>query len=131
MSEEQDKQRPDGSPSAPRKPRPVPSAARMPSGRGGWIFFAVIAASFLAMRLMNPNETRFREMSQTEFRAAVEANQVERVERVRKLDSGSSYLVGRLHGDTADFRVNLVPNENERLMEIGRASCRERVSVVV
>ena len=117
MSEEQDKERPDGSPSAPKKPRPVPRAARVPNGRGGLIVFAVIAASFLAMRLMNPEEKRFRELSQTEFRAAVEANRVERVERVRKLESGSTYLVGRMRDDNADFRVNLVPNENERLME--------------
>jgi cell division protease FtsH len=117
MSEEQDKERPDGSPSAPKKPRPVPRAARVPNGRGGLIVFAVSAASFLAMRLMNPAEKRFRELSQTEFRAAVEANRVERVERVRKLESGSTYLVGRMRDDNADFRVNLVPNENERLME--------------
>ncbi len=117
MSEEQDKERPDGVPSAPKKPRPVPRAARVPNGRGGWIVFAVIAASFLAMRLMNPEQKRFRELSQTEFRAAVEADRVERVERVRKMESGSTYLVGRMRGDNADFRVNLVPNENERLME--------------
>ena len=117
MSEEQDKERQEGEQPAPKRTRPVPRAARVPNGRGGWIVFAVIAASFLAMRLMNPEERRFRELSQTEFRAAVEADRVERVERVRKLESGSTYLVGRMRDDTADFRVNLVPNENERLME--------------
>ena len=117
MSEEQDRKRAEDAPSAPKKPRSAPSAARVPNGRGGWIVFAVIAASFLAMRLMNPETKRAKEISQTEFRTAVEANQVERVERVRKLESGSTYLVGRLHGDDIDFRVNLVPNENERLME--------------
>ena len=117
MSEEQDRKRAEDAPSAPKKPRSVPSAARVPNGRGGWIVFAVIAASFLAMRLMNPETKRAKEISQTEFRTAVEANQVERVERVRKLESGSTYLVGRIHGDDIDFRVNLVPNENERLME--------------
>ena len=117
MSEEQDKERQEGEQPAPKRTRPVPRAARVPNGRGGWIVFAVIAASFLAMRLMNPEQNRFRELSQTEFRAAVEADRVERVERVRKLESGSTYLVGRMRGDNADFRVNLVPNENERLME--------------
>ena len=117
MSEEQDRKRAEDAPSAPKKPRSAPSAARVPNGRGGWIVFAVIAASFLAMRLMNPEQRRFRELSQTEFRAAVEADRIERVERVRKLESGSTYLVGRMRDDNADFRVNLVPNENERLME--------------
>ena len=112
-----DRKRANDAPSAPKKLRSVPSAARVPNGRGGWIVFAVIAASFLAMRLMNPETKRAKEISQTEFRTAVEANQVERVARVRKLESGSTYLVGRIHGDDIDFRVNLVPNENERLME--------------
>ena len=65
MSEKQDKERPVGEQPAPKKPRPVPRAARVPNGRGGWVVFAVIAASFLAMRLMNPEQRRFRELSQT------------------------------------------------------------------
>ena len=76
MSEEQDRKRAEEAPSAPKKPRSAPSAARVPNGRGGWIVFAVIAASFLAMRLMNPETKRAKEISQTEFRTAVEASHV-------------------------------------------------------
>jgi len=101
----------------PKKTRAVPAASRTPGGRSSWVFFAVIAATFIAMRLFNPETRRVRDLSLTEFRTAVEANQLERVERVRRLDSGSTFLVGRLHGDDSDFRVTLAPNENERLME--------------
>ncbi len=117
MSSEQQELCDDGASAKPKPPRAVPRAARTPSGRNGWIVFAVIAAAFLAMRLASPDVKKSRELSQTEFRKAVEEELVEKVERVRKLESGSTFLAGRLRGDSEDFRVNLVPNENERLME--------------
>ena len=96
--------------------RPVPRSA--PAGsRSGWITLAIVALTFLAMRLMSPNEEKVAEISQTEFRAAVDAHEVERVERIRELDSGVTYLLGKLHGRTEPFRVRLVPGENEKLMD--------------
>ncbi len=96
--------------------RPVPRS--VPAGsRSGWITLAIVALTFLAMRLMSPNEEKVAEISQTEFRAAVDAHEVERVERIRELDSGVTYLLGKLHGRTESFRVRLVPGENEKLMD--------------
>ena len=96
--------------------RPVPRSA--PAGsRSGWITLAIVALTFLAMRLMSPNEEKVAEISQTEFRAAVDAHEVERVERIRELDSGVTYLLGKLNGRTEPFRVRLVPGENEKLMD--------------
>ena len=66
---------------------------------------------------MSPNAEKVAEISQTEFRAAVESHEVERVERIRELDSGVTYLQGKLHGRTEPFRVRLVPGENEKLMD--------------
>ena len=52
-----------------------------------------------------------------EFRAAISANEVEKVERIRELDSGITYLQGKLRGREMAFRVRLVPGENEKLMD--------------
>ncbi len=90
-----------------------------PSARGGWLILAVCAAAFLALRFsgVSPQQAETRELSQTEFRSAVTNRRVERVERVRNLESGSTWLQGRMVGEASDFRVNLVPNENEALGE--------------
>ena len=96
--------------------RPVPRST--PAGsRSGWITLAIVALTFLAMRLMSPNAEKTAELSQAEFRSAIEAHEVERVERVRELDSGVTYLLGQLHGQSKPFRVRLVPGENEKLMD--------------
>ena len=103
----------------PRR-RALPKGAVRPGPRSGWIVLAVIAASFLAMRLMNPNRPQVNEISQTEFRALVEGDRVQQVKRVRALDSGSTYISGEMKSDSekpVKFRVNLVPGENEKLME--------------
>ncbi|MBQ6010066.1 MAG: AAA family ATPase, partial [Kiritimatiellae bacterium] len=72
------------------------------------------------MRLMNPNRPVFTEISQTDFRTLVEKDMLLQVKRVRALDSGSTYLAGEMKADSdkpVKFRVNLVPGENEKLME--------------
>jgi cell division protease FtsH len=85
--------------------------------RGGWFILLSVAAVLLASRFFGQAAVRpMQDISQTEFIAAVESNAVERVERVRMLESGSTYLAGRIRGRNADFRVNLVPGENEDLM---------------
>ena len=79
-------------PSALRR-RALPKGATMPGPRSGWIILLVIAAAFLAMRLMNPNKPAIRELSQTEFRQLVEeAPKSLEVKRVRALESGSTYI---------------------------------------
>ena len=101
----------------PPKSRPVPRGAPAAGSRSGWITLAVVALTFIAMRMMTPNEERIDDISQTEFRAAAAAGEVERVERVRELDTGVTYLRGKLNGRQAPFRVRLIPGENEKLME--------------
>ena len=112
----------DAPPPAPTEPRrrALPRGAANTGPRSGWIVLAVIAAAFLAMRLMNPNRPEFNAISQTEFRALVEDGKLVKVKRVRALDSGSTYLAGEMKtesGKPAKFRVNLVPAENEGLTE--------------
>ena len=95
-----------------RKPSMPPA-----SSRGGWIIFAAVALTFLILRyFQHPVHPETVEMSQTEFRAHVEANDVQSVERIRLLDSSQSYLRGKLVNAPNEFRVVLAPNENEQLM---------------
>ena len=98
--------------------RPVPKAPRGSgvSNASGFIALAVIAALLFASWKMNPNEARTKELSQTAFIAAVNAGEVKEVARIREIESGSTYLVGKLTKDDTAFRVGLVPNENEQLM---------------
>ena len=83
---------------APEEPkrRTLPKGAAKAGPRSGWIILAVIAATFLAMRLMNQNQPQFTEISQTEFRALVDDGQVAQVKRVRALGSGSTYIAGEM-----------------------------------
>ena len=97
--------------------RPIPKTLASSGSRSGWIALAVVAAAFLAMRFLSPNPEQVEDLSQTEFRAAVKAGVVENVERVRELDSGTTFLRGKLRGREQPFRVRLVPGENEKLME--------------
>ena len=103
---------------ASKKARPIPKAPVPQGARGGWIFLIILATVLLASRFYNTNSKPVQELAQNEFLAAVATNAVERVERVRVLDSGSTYLKGHLKGAPTDFRVNLVPGENDRLMAI-------------
>ena len=100
--------------------RAIPKGAAAPGSRSSWLILAIVAMSFIAMRMMNPTRTPYAELSQTEFRECVEAGDVVRAERVRSLESGSTFIVGELKGpsgNTVKFRVNLVPGENEKLTE--------------
>ena len=91
--------------------RPVPKAPRGSGGSNasGFIALAVIAALLFASWKMNPNEARTKELSQTAFIAAVNAGEVKEVARIREIESGSTYLVGKLTKDDTAFRVGLVP----------------------
>ena len=101
----------------PNGRRPIPRSGPSTGSRSGWITIAIVALTFMAMRFFSPNADKVEDISQMEFRAAVTANEVERVERVRELDSGVTYLIGRLRGRSDNFRVRLVPGENEKLMD--------------
>ncbi len=112
MSEEKN----DRSEDAPRKARPIPSAPAPQGVRGGWIALCVLALILVASRFFAQQGAVTQELAVNEFMAAVATNAVERVERVRQLESGSTYLRGRLRGAKADFKVTLVPGENDQLM---------------
>ena len=100
----------------PTRQRAVPPAA--PSGgRSGWVAIAAVAAVFIALQFMDRGRLPMaKELSQTELRALVSADEVQSLARVRRLESGSTWLDGTLRGGEK-FRVNLVPGENESLME--------------
>ena len=119
MSEDQN----DNTPSNTKPKRPVPKAAPPAGPRGGWLILIVVALSFLAMRYMSErNAPKVREISQTEFREllgdADTPAQVTGLERVRSVDTGSTYIAGKTTADGTPFRLNLVPGENEKLMEL-------------
>ena len=116
-----------------RTKREVPKGANVSPSRSGWIALAVVAATFLAMRFLGQaGGEKIEELSVTTFKRAVEENRVAKVERVRDLDSSSTYLKGELKVEglglsgsdstlnaqhPTKFRVRLVPGENEKLME--------------
>lgn len=113
MSIEQNRQSGGASP----KGRPPVGGVPPANARGGWILLAVVAATFMAMRFFQPQPPQARELSLTEFRSMVASNEVAKVERVRLIESGQTYLRGNLRENLEAFRVVLVPNENESLME--------------
>ena len=99
-----------------RRPIPRPPASRGFSGGG--ITLLVIAAVFLGARYFSSDRPKALDISQTEFRQKVERGEIESVERVRMVDGRSTYLKGRfLDGPKTEFRVTLVPGENESLMD--------------
>ena len=101
-----------------RGKREVPKGANINPSRSGWIALAVVAATFLAMRFFGQTAgDRTAELSVTGFKRAVMENRVAKVERVRDMESSSTYLRGEfVGGSNATFRVRLVPGENEKLM---------------
>ena len=113
MSEEQ---KLSGNASGGRRPIPKPPSTRGFSG--GWLTLLIIAAVFLGARFFASDRPKALEISQTEFRQKIERGEIESVERVRMVDGGSTYLKGRfLDAPKTEFRVTLVPGENESLME--------------
>ena len=105
-----------------RAKRKVPKSANVSPARSGWITILIVAAMFLAMRYFSQaNGDKVDELSVTGFRRAVAENRVDKVERIRDTDSASTYLRGKyvLGGEqngNLNFRVRLVPGENEDLM---------------
>ncbi len=97
--------------------RPIPKSVSSSGSRSGWVALAVVAAAFMAMRFFSPNLEPIEELSATEIRAAVKAGIVEKIERVRDMESGTTFLRGKLRGREQPFRVRLIPGENEQLME--------------
>lgn len=103
-----------------RTGRNVPKSADINPSRSGWLALLIVAATFVAMRFLGQSGgERTEDISVTGFRRAVEEHRVAKVERVRDLDSGSTYLRGEYlphSGTNSAFRVRLVPGENEKLM---------------
>ena len=103
-----------------RARREVPKGANMNPSRSGWVAVALVAATFLTMRFLGQGVgERVEDLSVTGFKRAVEESRVAKVERVRDLDSSSTYLRGEYvagGGVGGHFRVRLVPGENEALM---------------
>ena len=101
---------------SPRQ-RPVPPAGSVGGARSGWIVLLAVAAVFLALQFMDRGREQMREaISQTQLRALIAADEVKSIVRVRRMDSGSTWFEGEGR-DGGKFRVNLVPGENEALME--------------
>ena len=104
-----------------RAKRAVPKSANVNPSKSGWIAILIVAAMFLTMRYFSDANAakKVDELSVTGFRRAVTENRVARVERIRDMDSASTYLRGEyITGGSVNpvFRVRLVPGENEELM---------------
>ncbi len=126
MSQENEQKQEGNARARTRTKREVPKGANVSPSRSGWIALAVVAAAFLAMRFLGQaSADKTEDLSVTAFKRAVESNRVAKVERVRDLDSSSTYLRGEFMpkeglpkvGANTSFRVRLVPGENEKLME--------------
>ena len=103
-------------------PSSKPTAPR--GARGPWIFLIVLAVVMLGSRYFTSRNKPCAELTQTEFIQKVEAGLFSpggqsTVKRIRDTSSGSTHLEGQLleNGTSTDFRVNLVPGENETLMQ--------------
>ena len=119
MSQEQEQKTSDERTRA-RVKREVPKGANINPSRSGWIVLALVAGAFIAMRFMgDAGGEKIKDLSVTAFKKAVTENRVAKVERVRDLDSSTTYLRGEFMPGTdanTPFRVRLVPGENEQLM---------------
>ena len=102
--------------------------SKVPTGSfRSWLMIALIGLAFVSMYRMNPNKPKVRELTQLEFYRALDAKEIATpIIRHRDRDAGETYLTGELKTDELDekgqlkgeaFRVNLIPGENEKLME--------------
>ena len=92
-----------------------------------WLLIALVAALFLSFYRANPGGDKVRELNQIEFYQALdEGKVVEPVERWRDYDNGETFLAGKMETDelkedgapvAVPYRVQLIPGENESLME--------------
>jgi len=119
-SEEKEQHSPSGKEtrsSGGSRQRPVPPTGVAGGSRSGWAVLIAVAMAFLIMQFMDRGREPMRDaLSQTELRALVSADEVKSLVRVRRMDSGSTWLEGERRGGSK-FRVNLVPGENESLMD--------------
>ena len=104
-----------------RPKREVPKGANVNPSKSGWFALALVAATFIAMRFFGQvNGEHIDDLSVTNFKRAIEEHRIAKVERIRDLDSSSTYLRGKyiLGASTnSAFRVQLIPGENEGLMK--------------
>ena len=93
-----------------------------------WLLIALVALTFLSLYRMNPNMPQVRELTQLEFYKALEDGRiVEPIIRFIDREDGETSLKGKMELKdklaqngapvTIDYRVKLVPGENETLME--------------
>jgi cell division protease FtsH len=103
-----------------RKP---PEVKNKPSSRSGLVTLIVMGLVFIALQFFASNERKgSQNITQLEFRKAVQQGLVSKVERVRETDSDETYLVGAMKPSSPNakarpFKVVLVPRENEELMQ--------------
>jgi cell division protease FtsH len=97
------------------------------SAARSWLTIALVALVFISLYRLNPTPESVRSLTQIEFYKAIEDGKlVEPVARVIDRDENATYLSGEIETDETDkngapvrekYRVNLVPGENETLME--------------
>ena len=98
------------------------------SGLRSWLVIALIAMVFVTLYRMNPNPADQLELTQIDFYKALDDGRiVEPVTRYIDRESGETLLKGKLElkdklksdGSpvTVEYRVRLIPGENESLME--------------
>ena len=108
---------------------------KSPSPLRSWLAIACIALAFYWLYKVNPNASAVRELTQTEFYAALEQGKiVEPVIRYLDREDGETSLQGEMETDETDengepkvdakgepvrvpYVVHLIPGENEQLME--------------
>ena len=98
-----------------------------------WLVILIIVLVFLSMYRMNPGAPKTTELTQLEFFKKIDEGKiVDPVTRVIDRDSGETFLAGEMETDELvessdakangspvrkSYRVNLVPGENEKLMD--------------
>jgi cell division protease FtsH len=104
------------------KRNPQESKNKQTSSRSGLVTLLIMGLVFLALQFFASNERKESlNITQLEFRKAVQQGRVSKVERVRETDSDETFLVGEMKPAASNakarvFKVVLVPRENEELM---------------
>ena len=94
------------------------------SSRGGWSVLLIIAATLIAINYISGSarEARVKDLSQGELKRAVAAGSIEKIVRVNDHGEGATYFRGIMKPAQSgtlptEFRVRLIPGENERIMQ--------------
>jgi cell division protease FtsH len=93
-----------------------------PSSHSGVIALLVMAIAFIVLQFIgSKEENKSSEITQLEFRKAVQQGQVTRVQRIQKTDSEQTFLLGEMKSSSPNakgriFKGVLPPRENEELM---------------